>query len=96
MPGPGGNEKLLPRAVSYTHFLELARQALLHAFRLAHYRAGRSQRSGLYYTDSKKLPVCDNRRIHSHRIFGELSTRGRGSTGWFFGLKLHLVTNGHS
>ena len=85
-----------PRAVSYTHFLELSRQALLHAFLLAHYRAGLSERTGHYYIDSKKLPVCDNRRIHSHKVFDQVATRGRGSTGWFFGLKLHLVTNQHA
>lgn len=91
----GELKSYFPRAVSYTHFLELARQALLHAFLLAHYRAGRSQRSEHYYIDSKKLPVCDNRRIHSHKVFEEVASRGRGSTGWFFGLKLHLVTNEH-
>nr|WP_148561592.1 IS982 family transposase [Pontibacter korlensis] len=85
-----------PRAVSYTHFLELARQALLHAFLLAHYRAGLWQRSDHYDIDSKKLPVCDNRRIHSHRVFADMASRGKGSTGWFYGLKLHLVTNEHS
>lgn len=84
-----------PRAVSYTHFLALSRQALLHAFLLAHYRTGLSERTGHYYIDSKKLPVCDNRRIHSHKVFDQVATRGRGSTGWFFGLKLHLLTNQH-
>ena len=84
-----------PRAVSYTHFLELARQALLHAFLLAQCRCGLSERTGHYYIDSKKLPVCDNRRIHQHRVFEETAARGKASTGWFFGFKLHLVTNQH-
>ena len=91
----GEMKSYFPRAVSYTHFLELSRQALWHAFLLAHYRAGCSERSQHYYIDSKKLPVCDNRRIHSHKVFEEVASRGRGSTGWFFGLKLHLVTNEH-
>lgn len=92
----GELKSYFPRAVSYTHFLELARQALLHAFLLAHYRAGLSEGTGHFYIDSKKLPVCDNRRIHSHKVFQELASRGKGSTGWFFGLKLHLVTNEHA
>lgn len=92
----GELKSYFPRAVSYTHFLELSRQSLLHTFLLAHYQAGRSERSQHYYIDSKKLPVCDNRRIHSHKVFEKLATRGRGSTGWFFGLKLHLVINQHS
>ncbi|PRY13875.1 hypothetical protein CLV24_105245 [Pontibacter ummariensis] len=48
--------------------LELARQALLHAFLLAHYRSGLSKRSGHYYIDSENLPVCDNRRIHQYKV----------------------------
>lgn len=89
----GEMKSYFPRAVSYTHFLALSRQVLLHAFLLAHYRAGLSERTGYFYIDSKKLPVCDNRRIHSHKVFGAVATRGKGSTGWFFGLKLHLVIN---
>jgi hypothetical protein len=92
----GEMKSYFPCAVSYTHFLELARQALLHTFLLAHYRAGLSQRSEHYFIDSKKLPVCDNRRIHSHKVFDQIATRGRSSTGWFFGLKLHLVINEHA
>ena len=91
----GELKSYFPRAVSYTHFLELSRQALLHAFLLAHYRAGRSQRTGQYYIDFKKLPVCDNCRIHSHRVFRGIAQRGKGSTGWFYGLKLHLFINQH-
>lgn len=89
----GEMKSYFPRAVSYTHFLELARQALLHAFLLAQYRSGASERTAHYYIDSKKLPVCHNRRIHQHKIFKEIAARGKASTGWFYGFKLHLVTN---
>lgn len=82
-----------PRAVSYTQFLSLMSQACFHAFLLAQYRCSLSARSGHYYIDSKKLSVCDNRRIHQHRVFDGIAQRGKSSTGWFFGLKLHLVTN---
>lgn len=82
-----------PKACSYPQFLALARQACLHAFLLTHYRCGLSVRSGHYYIDSKKLPVCDNHRIHAHRVFAAVAARGKSSTGWFYGLKLHLVTN---
>lgn len=84
-----------PQACSYPQFLALARQACFHAFLLAHYRCGFFGRSGHYYIDSKKLPVCDNHRIHSHRVFEAVAARGKSSTGWFYGLKLHLVTNQH-
>ncbi len=86
-------KSFFPKAVSYTQFLFLARQACFHVFLLAHYRCSFSSKTRHYYIDSKKLPVCDNRRIHSNRVFEQIATRGRGSTGWFYGLKLHLVTN---
>jgi len=84
-----------PRAVSYTQFLSLSRQACFHALLLAQYRCSLSARTGHYYIDSKKLPVCDNRRIHQHCVFDGVAQRGKSSTGWFFGLKLHLVTKEH-
>ena len=52
-----------------------------------------SQLTGLYFIDSKQLPVCHNRTIHSHRVFEGIAARGKCSIGWFFGLKLHLVIN---
>ena len=89
----GELKSYFPGAVSYTQFLFLARAALFHMFLLAHYRCYHSQRTGCYYIDSKKLPVCDNKRIHSHRVFDAVATTGKASTGWFYGLKLHLVIN---
>jgi hypothetical protein len=91
----GELRSFFPKAVSYPQFLLLARQACLHAFLLAQCRCSLSARTGCYYIDSKKLPVCDNRRIHSHRVFEQVAARGKSSTGWFYGLKLHLVINQH-
>lgn len=82
-----------PRACSYTHFLSLARQACFHAFLLAQCRCSLSERKGHYYIDSNKLPVCHNLRIRSNKAFEGIAARGKGSTGWFYGLKLHLVIN---
>ena len=48
---------------------------------------------GLYYADSTTMKVCNNRRIHSHRVFRGKAQRGKGSMGWFFGFKLFLVVN---
>ena len=46
-----------------------------------------------YYIDSTKHEVCDNLRIRSHKVFKGIPKRGKTSTGWFFGFKLHLVIN---
>ncbi|PJD94120.1 MAG: hypothetical protein CK424_00780 [Legionella sp.] len=51
------------------------------------------EKTNLYYTDSTKLVVCHNRRIHGHQVFKGIAERGHSSVGYFFGFKLHLVMN---
>lgn len=82
-----------PGLVSYNRFVELIPRQLTSLYGLARWLSGRSQRTGCYFTDSKKLPVCDNKRIHQHKVFAQIAARGKSSTGWFYGLKLHLVIN---
>jgi hypothetical protein len=43
--------------------------------------------------DSTPLKVCHNRRIYRHKVFKGYAERGKSSTGWFYGLKLHLIIN---
>jgi hypothetical protein len=45
------------------------------------------------YIDSTALAVCNNRRIHQHKVFKGFAQRGKTSMGWLFGFKLHLVVN---
>jgi hypothetical protein len=47
--------------------------------------------TGVSFIDSTSLDVCLNQRIASHKVFAGLAERGKTSTGWFFGFKLHLV-----
>jgi hypothetical protein len=49
--------------------------------------------TGISFIDSTTLVVCDNHRIHSHRVFSGLAERGKSSMGWFYGFKLHFVIN---
>jgi hypothetical protein len=58
----------------------------LQAFRLA-------DSSEHNYIDSKPLVVCHNKRIKDHKVFAGKAARGKSSTGWFFGFKLHAVVN---
>lgn len=82
-----------PKLVSYNRLLELLPRQLTLVHGLARWLCLSSQRTGCYFTDSKKLPVCDNRRIHNHQVFAHIAGRGKSSTGWFYGLKLHLAIN---
>lgn len=49
--------------------------------------------SGISFIDSTALEVCDNHRIRNHKVFTGIAQRGKGSMGWFYGLKVHLVIN---
>jgi Transposase DDE domain len=82
-----------PNLVSYNRFVELIFPILPHMYLFTQYRALSAQRSGLYIIDSKKLPVCHNLRIASNKVFKDVAARGKSSTGWFYGLKIHLIIN---
>lgn len=82
-----------PKLLSYNRFVELIPRQLIPIFALARYLAFTNPRTHCYFTDAKKLPVCDNRRIHCHKVFATVASRGKSSTGWFYGLKLHLAIN---
>jgi len=51
------------------------------------------QSQGIAFIDSTPLAVCKNIRIPRHKTFKGQAGRGKSSTGWFYGFKLHLVVN---
>ena len=77
--------------VSYPRFVALLPSVLgpLSAYLRQQY--GRC--TGISFIDSTTLSVCDNHRIHYHRVFSGLAERGKSSMGWFYGFKLHFVVN---
>lgn len=89
----GEMKSYFPKVVTYHRFIELITKALPHLYLWMQYRTLLAQRTGLYLVDSKKLAVCHNLRIHSHKVFAYFAARGKSSSGWFYGLKLHLVIN---
>ena len=80
-----------PHLVSYTRFLELIPGTLVPLCAYAQHRKG--EVTGIAFIDSTALKVCDNRRIHAHKVFKNLAQRGKNSMGWFYGFKLHLILN---
>lgn len=81
-----------PNLVSYTRFVDFIPSALLPL--CAYFKqACLGDCTGDSFIDSTSLDVCLNQRIASHKVFAGLAERGKTSTGWFFGFKLHLVIN---
>jgi Transposase DDE domain len=80
-----------PGLPSYTRFIELVPRSLLPL--CAYLQTRKGQPTGIQFIDSLPIRVCHNRRIPSHKAFTGLAQRGKGSRGWFYGFKLHLVIN---
>ena len=81
-----------PKLVSYNRFVEIMKMAIVPlTLYLIKYRLGKS--TGINFVDSTTLDVCDNHRISSHKVFKGFAERGKSSTGWFYGFKLHLAIN---
>jgi hypothetical protein len=81
-----------PHLVSYNRFVELM-QACTVPLALFMRRSRLGQTKGVAFIDSTTLAVCQNARIQQHQVFASSAQRGKTSTGWFFGYKLHLVIN---
>ena len=80
-----------PAFVSYSRFVQWMPTTLIP---LCVYLMGRrGQQTGISFIDATSLAVCHPRRIPSHKVFKQLAKRGKTSTGWFYGFKLHLVIN---
>jgi Transposase DDE domain len=80
-----------PALPSYTRFVEQIPTTLLPL--CAYLQTRKGPITGIQFIDSLPIRVCHNRRIHSHKVFAGFARRGKGSLGWFYGFKLHLVIN---
>lgn len=84
-------KKEFPKLVSYNRFIELLPDVLipLTFFMQSRCKPG----NGIAFIDSTPLRVCDNLRIPRHKTFKGEAERGKSSTGWFYGFKLHLLVD---
>ena len=83
---------LFPRRVSYNRFVELEKEVLIPLLVfIKEVLLGTC--TGISFVDSTPIRVCKNQRILTHKVFKGLAARGKSSTGWFFGFKLHLIIN---
>ncbi len=77
--------------VSYNRFVEVQRDSLVLLASFMQTRLGEC--SGISFIDSTKLAVCHSLRIKQNKVFRDVAKRGKTSTGWFYGFKLHLVVS---
>lgn len=89
----GAYESYFPKAPSYDRFLVLVSRCYQLMYLWSLHCCLKASRTGLYIIDSKRLEVCHLKREHSHRVFSGSARKGKTSTGWFYGFKLHLVIN---
>lgn len=80
-----------PQLLSYTRFIEVMPTVLVPL--CAYFTHLKGQPTGIEFIDSTTLKVCHNLRIPRHKVFDGIAKRGRGTMGWFYGFKLHLVVN---
>lgn len=81
-----------PGLVSYNRFVELMQRSIVYLYIFSNYCC-LGAITGIAFIDSTPLAVCKNLRISSHKTFKGDAKRGKTSTGWFYGFKLHLVIN---
>jgi hypothetical protein len=83
--------KAFPNLLSYTRFIQLVPKVLVLI--TAYLRSKMSECSGVSFLDSTSLEVCHIKREHSHKVFDGIAKKGKTTTGWFFGLKVHTTIN---
>jgi len=50
-------------------------------------------KTGIYYIDSISIKVCHIKREKQNKVFKGIVQKSKTSKGWFYGFKLHLITN---
>lgn len=81
---------------SYQNFMnsmhKLARYALVFLEAVRKYC---KQGVNLQFADATALPVCKIKREFTHKVAKAVATKSKGTMGWYYGFKLHLVCDVH-
>jgi len=83
----------------YSNFLKSIKKLIFFLFRLNLYQTEINrqlffkQQSRIAFVDSTPLSVCKVIRSSRHKTMEEYAEYSKSTTGWFYGLKLHLTTD---
>ncbi|KIC77133.1 hypothetical protein DB41_CY00020 [Neochlamydia sp. TUME1] len=80
-----------PKLVSYSRFVYLKKIIFVPLY--AYLYSLRGIPTGIAFIDSTSIDVCHNKRITRNKVFKGLAKRGKTTSGWFYGFKLHLIIN---
>lgn len=80
-----------PKLISYNRFVHIQKNLFIPLF--AYLLHKRGSVTGIAFIDATSLRVCHNKRIMRNRVFKGLARRGKTTSGWFYGFKLHLIVN---
>jgi len=83
--------EFFPDLLSYTRFINTMSDLIVPM--CAYFQTVKGKPTGIAFVDSTSLKVCHNIRIPRNRVFSGSAKRGKGTMGWFFGFKLHLLIN---
>lgn len=83
--------KDFPKLISYSHFVHSMKNLFIPLF--AYLLQRRGEITGIAFIDSTSIDVCHNKRIQRNKVFKGLAKRGKTTSGWFYGFKLHLIIN---
>lgn len=85
------NEKLFGYLVHYDRFISLIKLAFPALICFLKTLEGKV--TEYLFIDATPMAVCHNLRERRHKVFKGLAKKGKTSTGWFFGFKLHFILN---
>ena len=83
--------KDFPHLISYSHFVYSMKNLFIPLF--AYLVKRRGEVTGIAFIDSTSIDVCHNKRIKRNKVFKGLAKRGKTTSGWFYGFKLHIIIN---
>lgn len=84
-------EEYFPNLPSYNRFVQIKKRAFVPLF--AYLISRKGEITGISFIDATSIAVCKNKRISRNKVFKGLAKRGKTTSGWFYGFKLHLIVN---
>jgi hypothetical protein len=78
-------------SLSYTRFLAVMPRVIVPM--CAYFTSLKGKPTGIEFIDPTCIKVCLNIRIPRHKTFSGIAQRGKGTMGWLYGFKLHMIVN---